>query len=246
MSIILKIIGVILLGALGALLFNLFALPLLLTSPYFENFQFVKDFKEGKVVINQTERVYIQENTALENAIEKGKNSVVAVAGYNGMMSGFIASSDGNIITLAGGIPASGSVSVVLNEEQVSANVVRVNRVANLALLKIDRNNLQTVGFADAQNIKLGQKVFLVAPIVANITSLQSLRQPEGDNWFVNEGILRQIGPESLQTTMTEKSIANGSPLFNVSAQLVGINMVLPDGKVSAIPVNKVQELLGL
>lgn len=222
------------LGALGALLFNIFALPVLLVSPYFADSQFVKNFKEGKVLVTQKDYIYIQENTALEEAIERVKNSVVVISG-NSVASGFIASSDGNVITLANVIPTNGKLSVFLNGESVNVTVTKTDYKNNLALLKIEKNGLQTTGFADFNKIKLGQKVFLAVP-----TSIK------GDNWLANEGIIREMSPDSMQTTMVEKPIANGSPLFNVAGQLIGLNAVDKDGKISAIPISKVQELLGL
>ncbi len=231
---VLTIIGILFLGALGALFFNVSVLPYFLASTYFENFQFIKDIKQGKIVVNKTNQVYIQENTAIEDAVLRVEKSIVTIEG-NYMTSGLIATSDGSIITLASAIPSNSNFNVFLQGEQVDFKVIKVDYENNLALLKIDKNNLQTVGFTDSDKIKLGQKVFLVAPT--------STKQ---DNWFANEGIIREIDANSIKTDIVEKPSVTGGPLFNSAGELIGLNFVNSEGKISAIPINKIQKLLGL
>ena len=232
MSIYLKIIGILFLGALGALVFNVSAMPYFLASTYFENFQFVKDFKQGKLVVNKTDQVYIQENTAIQDAVERVKKSVVTIQGKT-MASGLIATSDGSIVTLASAIK--GNVKVFLAGELVDYKIIKIDSNSNLALLKISKNNLQTVGFASKDAVKLGQKVFLAVPT-----------SPQQDNWFANEGIITEIDANVIKTSMKETAMAQGSPLFNVAGELVGLNFIDQEGKISAVPISNIQELLGV
>lgn len=233
-TLILKTIGVVVLGALGALIFVVFLLPYLLTNPYFENYQFVRDFKQGKIVVNQKESVYIQENMGIEEAIQRVKNSVVTIIGTT-VVSGLIVTSDGSIITLASVIPANGNFQIYIGGEKQLATVVKIDRGNNLALLKVGRNNMPTIGFANINDRALGRKVFLVAP-----TSIK------GDNWVAGDGIIREVGEDIIKTTIFEKPIANGGPLFNVAGELVGLNFIDGEGRISAISINKIQNLLGL
>ncbi|OGZ63423.1 MAG: hypothetical protein A3C58_02300 [Candidatus Staskawiczbacteria bacterium RIFCSPHIGHO2_02_FULL_34_10] len=231
-----KIIGVLFLGALGALLFNLFVLPYMISSPYFDQFQFVKDFKQGKIIINPKESVYIQENSVIEDSIEKVKKSIAVIQSTKlGLKTGLIITSDGLLVTLANAIPLNGSFNVFIAGESVSFKVLKVDVKNNLALIKIDKENLSTVGFTNANKIKLGQNIFLVASI--------SIKQ---DNWVANEGIISQINEEFIQTNISDSKNVEGSPLFNIAGELVGITFVNKEGKISVIPVNKIQELLGL
>ncbi len=233
---ILKIIGVLVLGALGALLFNIFLLPYMISSPYFENFEFVKYFKDGKIIVNKTEQVYIQENTAIQDAIEKVKKSIVAIQSAKlGLKSGIVVTSDGLLVTLANAVPATGNFSVFLQGEQVSFHVVKTDAKNNLALIKINKNNLPTVSFANSDKIKIGGKAFLATP-----TSTKE------DNWIANEGIIKEIDQNSLKTNISESSAVAGSPLFNAAGELIGISFISQDGRVFAVPINKIQALLGL
>ena len=226
MNLILKIIGVV--------IFTVVLLPYMLTNAYFENYQFVKDFKQGKIVVNQTEKIYIQENNALQDAIERVKNSIVVIQNpASGTMSGLVATADGNIITLASAIGVNGKV--FLQGIQVDYKVVKTDKKNNLALLKIDKNNLQTVSFADIDRIKLGQRVFLAAAT-----------SPAMDNWLADEGIVTQIDEDSIKTNIIGKQMAVGGPLLGVAGELMGLNFIDSDGRISAIPISKIKEFLGL
>ncbi|MEK7061683.1 MAG: S1C family serine protease [Patescibacteria group bacterium] len=234
------VIGILLLGALGALLFNVFLLPYLLTNSYFERFQFVKDFKSGKIIINPKEQVYIQENVALESAIEKVAKSVVAIqvvtlTQNSRLGSGLIATSDGLIITLANLIPAGSKFNIFINGEKVDFKIEKADYEKNLILIKVAEINLPTVGFADFDKIKLGQRVFL--------TAFYSIKNSD---WFVNEGIVKSFNNNTIKTNISEKSIVSGSPLFNIAGELLGLNYIDQDGKVSAVSVSVIKTFLGL
>lgn len=235
----LKVIGILLLGALGAMLFNVFLLPYLLTNPYFERFQFVKDFKSGKIIVNPKEEIRIQENTALEEAILRVGKSIVAIQGTNAkgssyLGSGLIATSDGLALTLASLTPAGGSLSVFINGEKVNFKVQKIDSKNNLALIKIDKSSLPTVGFSDFDKIKLGQRVFLTGALL-----------PKSGSFLANEGIIRSFDQNIIKTNISEKSTVNGSSLFNIAGELVGLSYVESDGTVSAVPANKIKEFLG-
>lgn len=228
--------GVLVLGALGALIFNFFGLPYMVASVYFDKFQFVKDFKEGKIIVNPKENVYIQENTSIENAIERVEKSIVAIQSAKlGLKPGLVVTSDGLLVTLANAIPANGNFTVSLQGEQVNFTLVKIDAKNNLALLKLSKNNLQTVGFAHSDKIKLGQSVFLVSPT-----------SKSGDSWLANEGIVREISENSIKTTISENSAASGAPLFNSAGELIGLSFISQDSRIYAVPIGKIQALLGL
>ena len=234
------IVGILLLGALGALLFDVLVLPYLLTNSYFERFQFVKDFKSGKIIVNPKEQVYIQENTALENAIERVAKSVVAIqgttsAGKSYLGSGLITTSDGSIISLASLTPTGSKFNIFINGQKQDFKVQKIDLKNNLSLIEVAQNNLPTISFADFNKIKLGQRVFLTAVASTKIS-----------DWLANEGIVRSFDESQIKTNISEKSIINGSPLFNIYGELVGLNYLDSDAKVSAVPISAIKTFLGL
>ena len=234
------IVGILLLGAMGALLFNVFVLPYLLTNSYFERFQFVKDFKSGKIIVNPKEQVYIQENTVLVDAIEKVVKSVVTIQGTTSigksyLGSGLIVTSDGLIITLASLTPKGSKFNIFINNEKQNFKVEKQDIKNNLTLIKVEKNNLPTVSFTDFDKIKLGQRVFLTAPFSTKTS-----------DWLVNEGIVRSFDKSQIETNISEKSIINGSPLFNISSELVGLNYINSDSNISSVPISTIKTFLGL
>ncbi len=212
---ILQAIFILILGAIGAFAFEFFVFPYMIS--------------DRNVVVNQTQQVYIQENTALENAVKNAQKSIVAIQ-KNGVItgSGLIATSDGSIITLNSLAPASGKINIFYNGEALTYQIIKRDAKNNLALLKVDKNNLPTVAFADFDKLLLGQRVFLAGA------------------GFANEGIIRSFDSNIIKTNISEKSIALGSPLFNISGELAGLNYIDPDGKISAISINTIKSFLGL
>ncbi len=237
---ILQAIFILILGALGALAFEFFILPYLLTDPNFANFQFVKNFKEGKIIVNQTQQVYIQENTALENAINNAQKSIVGIQkNWVILGSGLIATSDGSIITLASLVSTGTKVNFF--GEDINYKIVKKDLKNNLALIKVDKNNLPTVGFVDFSKLMLGQRVFLSGFIPSPDEALDRMI-----GWFANEGIIRSFDNDIIKTNISEKSVASGAPLFNISGELVGLSFIDQDGKISAISSDTIKSFLGL
>lgn len=234
MSNFLKAILVLFLGVLGALIFNVFLMPYMLKNPYFDRFEFIRDLKQGKIVVR--EQVYLQENNSIRESIARIQKSVVAIQSQAlGVRSGLIVTSDGLVIALANALPTKGSFSVFVAGEPVDAEVLKIDSKNNLALIKIRKSNLPIVGFADFDKLKLGQGVFLVSAVSA-----------KQDNWIANEGIIRQIEPAIIKTNIIEDKDVSSSPLFNAAGELLGLSFIDKDGRISALPIYKIREFLGM
>ena len=159
--------------------------------------------------------------------------TTLAKNSYSG--SGLIATSDGLIVVLANLIPTGSKFDIFINGEKADYEIQKSDYKKNLVLIKVDKNNLPTVGFADFDKIKLGQRVFLTA-----VSSIKT------DDWLVNEGIVRNFNANTIKTNISEKSIVAGSPLFNISGELLGLNYIDQDNKISAVPVSVIKVFLGL
>lgn len=237
---ILKIIAILFLGAFGGFLFQIFVLPYLIASPYFEKFQFVKNFKERKVIVNPKEEIFIQENTALERAIEKVEKTVIAVQtktkqGKILEGSGLIITSDGLVVTFADLVPVGSSFSFFTEGEKAQFQILRRDLKNNLALIKLEKTNLLTSGFADSEKTKLGQRVFLIGIIFEKAVPSK----------IVNQGIIKSFGEDFIKTNIFEKKILNGSPLFDIEGNVLGLNTIDEEGKVIAIPIEKIKTFAG-
>ena len=224
-----KIISVLILGAIGGALFQALILPYLINHPYFGNFSFVESLKK-EVIVNPVERIVIEENTALEDAFENVEKAIVGI--NNG--SGLIITSDGLIVTLADLLPKTDDY-LFLEKEKVEFEVLRKDLKQNLALIKINRNDLTVCKFSDLAELKMGQRVFLVGVIIEN-------KIPKK---IINEGIIKIIDEDAIRTNIFEKSILKGSSLFNVKGEILGLNTIDSEGKVTAIPITEIRKFAG-
>jgi len=233
-----KIIAILILGALGGLLFQALVLPYLFTNPYFERFQFVKILKEREIVVNPKEEITITENVALEKAIEKVKDSIVFVRSKSktGKIlegSGLILTSDGLILTLSDLVPQNYEIKIFLGGKEFTPKILQ--RKNNLALLKIEEKNLKTISFADFEKTKLGERVFLLGVVSEN--NFQKM--------VANEGIIKTFDEKIIQTNISESKNLQGSSLFNIEGQLVGLNTIDKEGKIIAISIKEIREFIG-
>lgn len=224
-----KIIAVLILGAIGGALFQAFVLPYLINHPYFSNLSFIKSLKR-EVIVNPVEEIIIQENTALIDVFEKVEKAVV---GLNDG-SGLIITSDGLIVTLADLLPKTEN-DLFLEKEKVEFEILRKDVKQNLALIKINRNDLPVCRFADLAELKMGQRVFLVGMIIEN-------KIPKK---IINEGIIKILDEDALRTNIFEKSTLQGSSLFNIKGEVLGLNTIDSQGKVTAIPITEIRKFAG-
>jgi S1-C subfamily serine protease len=238
-SFLLKIFFILIIGALGGIIFQAFILPYLTTMPFFQKFQFIRMLRERQVIINQPPAtVIIQENVALQKSIEKVEKVVVGVNAQNkkGKIlaegSGLILTADGHFVTLASLVPAGADFNFLWGEEKLAFQIIKRDSKNNLALIKFDKNDLPTAGFVDSGEIKLGERVFLLGVIF------------EGDKTkkVVNEGIIKSFNEDSIKTNIFEDSRLQGSPLFNIEGKVVGLITIDKTGQVSAIPIEKIKE----
>lgn len=196
-------------------------------------------FVERPVYVTEREEIIIQENTALKNAIEKVERTVVGIETktkeeiFNG--SGLILTSDGLIVTLAELVPKGGSSSLFLDGQLTPFQILKRDLNNNLALIKVEKDNLPTVGFAPFEKIKLGERVLLVGSVFEGGKVSKE----------VNEGIVKRFNNDSIWTNVFETASLAGSPLFNIEGEVLGLNTVDFWGRVTAIPVTKIRTFAG-
>ena len=181
------------------------------------------------------------EGNYIDKVVRKISESIVTVAtneealklgienANNG--SGIIIRSDGYIITSYNLVKDSQNILVKLSgggSMPFKAKLVGVDSVSDLAILKIDADNLPKAKFADTDLMKAGDMVIALGNSV-------------GDDYigFVTSGIVNsknkriEVGSEKSADKKTYKVIQtsalineenNGGPLCNVNGEVVGIN----------------------
>ncbi|MGA8147051.1 MAG: DegQ family serine endoprotease [Gallionellaceae bacterium] len=137
-----------------------------------------------------------------------------------GFGSGFIVSPDGVILTNAHVVADADEVTVKLTDKrEFKARVVGMDKVSDVAVLKIDADNLPTVKIGDDQRSRVGEWVIAIgAPfgfensVTAGIISAKSRSLPD-------EGYV-----PFLQTDVAVNPGNSGGPLINTNGEVIGIN----------------------
>jgi len=231
-----KILAIFVVGIFGGIFGSQILWPYFVERPLFLEYR----LEQRPIYLTEKKETRIQENVALQEAIEKVKSSVsgIQTKTKKGKIlegSGLILTTDGLILTLAELVPEDSTSTVFLENENVSTQVLKRDIKQNLALLKIERGKLPTVSFGDFEKMKLGQRVFLVGIVFLE-------KKPQK---IVNEGILSYFDQNLIETNIFEKENLIGSSLFNIEGNFLGLNFLDEDGKIVSIPAKKIREFAG-
>jgi serine protease Do len=139
------------------------------------------------------------------------------------MGSGFVISDDGYILTNHHVVDGADEIQVLFSDRaEYSATIIGSDRRSDLALLKIEADDLPTVEFSDADDLRVGEWVLAIG-------------SPFGLDYSVTAGIVSAIG-RSIPTDKRENYVPfiqtdvainpgnSGGPLFNLDGEVVGIN----------------------
>jgi serine protease Do len=137
-----------------------------------------------------------------------------------GLGSGFIVSSDGVVLTNAHVVADADEVTVRLTDKrEFKARVVGLDKLTDVAVLKIDAKDLPTVRIGDPRRSRVGEWVVAIGSpfgfentVTAGILSAKSRTLPD-------EGYI-----PFLQTDVAINPGNSGGPLFNLSGEVIGIN----------------------
>jgi serine protease Do len=139
---------------------------------------------------------------------------------HSSLGSGFIISADGYILTNAHVVSETEEIMVKLtNKREYPAEIVGVDLLTDIALLKIDATNLQPVKIGDATRLEPGEWVAAIGA-------------PFGFENSVTVGVVsakgRMLPNESyvpfIQTDVAVNPGNSGGPLFSTEGNVVGIN----------------------
>ncbi len=169
--------------------------------------------------------------------------------------SGVIISDDGYIVTNNHVVAGADKVTVTMsNMKTYTAKVIAADPSYDLAVVKVDANNLPFMLYGNSSDTKIGQWVlaigyplYLDATVTAGIISAKS--RYLGLNHDKTGG--QKLAVESfLQTDAAVNPGNSGGALINTSGQLIGINAAIasPTGYYSgysyAIPVDIVKKVV--
>ncbi|MEE8131776.1 MAG: trypsin-like peptidase domain-containing protein [Candidatus Paceibacterota bacterium] len=163
--------------------------------------------------------------------------------------SGFIVSKDGLIVTNKHVVNDSKASYTVFtsNGEKYEAEVLARDPVLDLAIIKIEANNLPTVKLGDSDAIKLGQTAIAIGNALGEFRNTVSVGVVSGLSRTVmasGGGIIERI-ENVIQTDAAINQGNSGGPLLNLKGEVVGINVAMVSGAQSigfAIPINQAKK----
>lgn len=163
-----------------------------------------------------------------------------------GTGSGFILNSNGQIVTNAHVVEGADTVNVVLKDGRTfKGKVLGSDRLTDVAVIKIEANNLPAVTLGNSEQLKPGEWAIAIG-------------NPLGLDNTVTTGIISATGRSSSQVGVPDKRVAfiqtdaainpgnSGGPLLNASGQVIGVNTAIIQGAQGlgfAIPINTAQRI---
>jgi Do/DeqQ family serine protease len=163
-----------------------------------------------------------------------------------GLGSGFIVSSDGLILTNAHVVDGSDQVKVTLKDGRtLEGKVMGSDSLTDVAVIKINAENLPAVTFADSEQLQPGEWAIAIG-------------NPLGLDNTVTTGIVSATGRSSAQVGVADKRVSfiqtdaainpgnSGGPLLNAQGEVIGMNTAIiqnAQGIGFAIPINTAQNI---
>lgn len=172
---------------------------------------------------------------------------------YSAYGSGVIISNDGYIVTNNHVVQDAERISVTLNDKRVvEARLVGNDPATDLALLKIEADNLTAIDFGNSDHAKVGQPVLaignpfnLTSTVTAGIISAKARNMGIIENTRGKESTIEAF----IQTDAAVNPGNSGGALVNADAKLIGIVTAIASadgyytGYSFAIPSNLVRKV---
>jgi serine protease Do len=166
--------------------------------------------------------------------------------------SGVIISGDGYIVTNNHVIDGADELTVTLNNKKdFKAKVVGRDPGSDLAVLKIEANNLPFLTFANSDKVHLGQWVLAIGyPLDLETTVTSGIVSAKSRSIGINSRQSKTPLESFIQTDAAINPGNSGGALVNTSGEVIGINSAIasPTGSYAgygyAIPSNLVEKVV--
>ena len=163
----------------------------------------------------------------VESRDNYGRTSVGYASG-----TGFIISADGYVVTNYHVIEGGTNVTVTTHgEEEYPAEIVGFEENNDLAVLKIDGENLPSAVIGSSDDLRVGDQVVAIGNVLSTFASSLTVGYVSGVDRVVDtEGTAMNM----IQTDVAINSGNSGGPLFNMKGEVVGITTAKFSGNSSS------------
>ncbi len=246
-----KLLIIFFIGGLAGFLVEHVFFPYLSGVYPFNKIEWVKESAKRTTVIHQTEKVIIEENTAVEEAINQIQPSLVGIATLNysnvdqsqlivknflSTATGLIITNDGYLVTISEAIPLNvKSIYIRKGNQWFKARLVKRDDKRHLALLQIDGANWSVISFADAVSLRLGQSLIILG---------KEFNVKSNDFQFIfNQTTVRSLRENSFEINLkTESNSINGAILANLKGEVTGLLLVNKKGILNIIRAREIND----
>lgn len=166
--------------------------------------------------------------------------------------SGFIVSADGYIVTNKHVVadPTADYTVFLHSGEKVSAKVLALDPLEDLAIMKVEQKGLPTVTLGDSNRIKIGQTAIAIGNSLGEFSNTVSVGVISGLQRSITafgQGVGSEELSELIQTDAAINPGNSGGPLLNMRGEVIGINTAIVQGAENigfSIPINKAKRAL--
>lgn len=154
--------------------------------------------------------------------------------------------SDGHIFTNHHVVEGAEKIEVKLKDgREFQAKLVGTDEKTDVAVIKIEANNLPAVQIGDSEGVRVGQFAFAIgAPFRLDYTFTYGVISGKGRNKLISNG--GYSISDYLQTDASINPGNSGGPLCDIDGKVIGMNTLingLNRGLGFAIPINLANEI---
>ncbi|MBS1662210.1 MAG: trypsin-like peptidase domain-containing protein [Bacteroidetes bacterium] len=166
--------------------------------------------------------------------------------------SGVIVSSDGYIVTNNHVVDGATSIIVTMNNRKnYTAKVIGTDPNTDLAVIKIDGQDLPVMAIGNSDDVRLGQWVLAIGyPLNLDVTVTQGIVSAKSRNIGINTRATAPV-ESFIQTDAAVNPGSSGGALVNTNGELIAINSAIasPTGSFAgyayAVPSNLMKKVIG-
>ncbi|MFC1625202.1 S1C family serine protease [Patescibacteria group bacterium] len=221
-----------------------------------------KILNEESVVINVAEEA---SPSVVTVSVETPKRRIFSIDPFGGFSqsiqggepqdigTGFIVSKDGMIITNKHVVSISDAKYKVITKDNQEYEVTQISRDTSndIALLKIDANDLIPLELGDSSDLKVGQFVVAIGTALGEFRHTITTGVISGLGRGITTGSIYEGYVEELNNVIQTDAAINygnsGGPLLNSLGQVIGVNVAIASNAQNigfAIPINTIKESL--